>query len=268
MNWLQHEDISSGSSPGFQTPTYDLPIWKGREGRVLVNADFGAGDTIQYARFIQEAKKRADIVLRCDADLHSLFEPLGVELIDKDAEIPNCDFVCHMAAVPGVLDAEIDTKPYLSVNREALKYPTMLQIISLQEFTKIGVCWAGNPFNPRDEFRSIPVAHLIRLLLVPGLKLFSLQKQYDPPPIMFDTRGLMNDWNDTAGLIDQMELIITADTGIAHLAAAMGKRTWLLLGNDIDPRWMTPWYDSMKIYWQRFDWPRTLDRVAEELSRL
>jgi hypothetical protein len=270
MNWLKHEQIPSGSALGEPTPTFGLPIWTGERGRVLVNADFGAGDTIQYARYLRQAQERADIVLRCDEELHTLLEPLGIELTPKDKYLPpiEFDFVCHLAAVPGVFKAEISSKPYLEVNRPKLSKPTMYQIIALQEFTKIGVCWAGNPFNSRDAKRSIGVAHLIRLLINPEFKFFSLQKQYEPPPIMFDARGLMGDWNETAALVEQMELIITVDTGIAHLAGAMGKRTWLLLPREYDPRWNEPWYDTMKIYWQQIDWPHLLDRVAEELSRL
>jgi hypothetical protein len=187
---------------------------------------------------------------------------------EEEVSVGSFDYICHLAAVPGVLGSKISGKPYLKVNTPRLSKPTMYQIIALQEFSKIGVCWAGNPFNHRDTKRSIEVAHLARLMIVPDLRLFSLQKQYDPPPIMFDARGLMGDWNETAALIEQMELVITVDTGVAHLAGAMGKRTWLLVPREYDPRWNEPWYDSIKIFWQQQDWPHLLDKVAEELSRL
>jgi hypothetical protein len=264
--WNKHSEILSGSQLGQLTPTFDHPIWQGEtDGIVLINADFGMGDTIQYVRFI---KNMPNAILRCDEELFTLFECLNIPMIAKTAILPEFKYIIHLEAIPYVLNSKIATEPYLTVNQDKIQKPVMLNVIRSIYFSKIGVCWAGNPFNSRDSERSIPIDYLNSLVVKPGLKFFSLQKQYDPSAMFLDCRGLMDDWNNTAALMSSLELIITVDTAIAHLAGALGLRTWLLLPKQMDTRWNHQWYQHMKIYRQQTDWIDLINQVGHDLSLL
>lgn len=266
--WPSHEFILSGK-PGcaVPTPTFGYPIWDGSEKPItlLVNADFGMGDTIQFYRFIPEAQKRVKrLILRCDEDFKSLFP--SVEVISVNDPPPEFDEIIHMMALPGVLGSEINGVPYLSPNYEE-KFRDSFNVLDVMKFTKIGICWSGNPFNPRDRVRSIPV-EMFKPWTDAGMKFFSLNKIVAPPEGFFDMRSYMSNWNQTAYLLTYFDLIISVDTAVAHLAGAMGAQTALLLPTTPDWRWKdegskTVWYDSMQIFRQKAegDWSELLSRL-------
>lgn len=242
MNFKSHEEIVTGEvdRSGELTETYGKPIWRGETEpiRLLVNCDFGIGDTIQYFRYCNEAKSRVtELILRCDEDLHTLFEPYGYTLLKKDEELPEFDKISHIMALPKALGKKYiePTDKYLSVNYDKNPKQGLLDVISLKNFSKIGICWAGNQFSPRSIHRDLSPYFFENCL--PKMPFLSLQKQFEPPKGWLDCRGIMRDFNQTAALLERLELIITVDTAIAHLAGALGVRTWLLLGQKPDPRW-------------------------------
>lgn len=271
-NWPQHEWIRSGSAANkndfVPTPTYGKPIWQGEVEPItlLVNADFGIGDTIHFWRFIEQAKQRVkSLILRCDEDLHTIFT--GVEFIHKEEPLPNFDKIIHMMALPKVLGIHFSGKPYLKPNPELSPHPLTKALPA----GLIGICWCGNPFNPRDHERSIPVEYFVDLFNQLNIKPVSLVKHIETPFI--DARALFKTWNETAYVIQRLELIITVDTAIAHLSGAMGKPTWLLLPQNPDWRWglhgdTTYWYDSVKIFRQQKSWSDVIDQLRNELLRL
>lgn len=274
-NWPSHEEIVAGSPRDGEIPaaTYGKPVWTGEQEPItlLVNAEFGDGDTIHFWRFIEQTKALVSkVILRCNADFRTLFT--GVEIVDKEEPLPEFDKIIHMMALPkalGVKKAEISGKPYLEPNHED-RASSAIQCISLLRFHKFGVCWAGNPFNPRDVYRSIPTNMLSVLDVVEGLRFFTLNKLYLPPESYIDSRGLMTDWNQTAHLLNQMTLVITVDTALAHLAGAMGRPVWMLTP-DQEPDWRwgltgdrTLWYDSMRLYRRDGNWEPTLELVARD----
>ncbi len=277
-NWPSHEQLTSCSAEQGVLPasTYGKPIWEGETEPItlLVNAEFGDGDTIHFWRFMEDVKKRVKkVILRCNKSFENLFA--GIELTGKQDPLPEFDKIIHMMALPkalGLKKQDISGKAYLTPN-PSVNPQTAIQCISLLRFSKFGVCWAGNPFNPRDSIRSIDVELFKLLNVVDGLRLFSLNKLYEPIADMIDVRNLMIDWNETAHLVNMMSLVITVDTAIAHLAAAMGKPVWLLLPR-IDPDWRwglegdaTLWYDSVKLY-RSNDWKETLELVASDFKTL
>jgi len=253
----EHEWTRSGCHrDGFvPTPTFGLPVWKGdREPvRLLVNADFGMGDTLQFYRFIEEAKERvAGLHLLCDEDFGGLFECVS--------EPPECDKVINMMCLPGVLGVKaVYGKPYLKADP-----------VRLGGFN-VGTCWAGNPFNGRDAVRSAPEG--LDVTLPPGPNYLSLDKLYGPRPGEADCRPMMKDWKATASLVAGMDLVVSVDTAVAHLAGALGVPVWNVVSvTDPDWRWgregdSTPWYDSMTVIRNR-DWAETISEVKRRIRKL
>jgi hypothetical protein len=140
---------------------------------------------------------------------------------------------------------------------------------------KIGLVWAGRPSHPKDRDRSIPLERLSPILNESGPTLFSLQKGGEPAASITDWTSELNDFADTAGLIQNLDLVVTVDTSVAHLAAAMGKPTWLLLAWVPDWRWMlgrgdSPWYPTLRLFRQPSigDWETPINQVAEALKVL
>lgn len=268
--WPQHEWIRTGNSDKkhiFEpTPTFGMPIWQGDAEPItlLINADFGMGDTIMFRRFMKEATKRVSrTILRCDEDFGTLFQ----DSVGKD-QLPEFDKIIHMMALPRVLKAKISGVSYLQPVGDSQQD---LSVLSQLKFLKIGVCWSGNPFNPRDAGRSIPTDVIRGLLFESGMKYFSLNKIESPPSGFLDMRGFMQDWNATAHLLSRLDLIISVDTAIAHLAGAMGKQVWLLISEEPDWRWgrigsKTVWYDSMRIYRKQDSWSNLLQLVINDLK--
>lgn len=274
--WPPHEAIVSGSAEaGLRyAATFDKPVWTGKNEPItlLVNAEFGDGDTIQFWRFIEQAKQRVSkVILRCDRGLFDLFQ--NVQLNDKFGPLPSFDKVIHMMALPrvlGVKKADIKGQAYLSPNDSIKRLDT--DDLFRHSLFKVGICWAGNPFNPRDRVRSIPESVFTSLALH-YLTVYNLTWLYPSTSRKFvEVNQYMPDWNRTAQLLNQIDLVVTVDTAIAHLAAAIGKPTWVLLPtHDPDWRWglegdRTVWYDSMRLYRRGDSWDATMAHVINDLK--
>lgn len=270
--WPDHSVIVSDNPQRgtYSASTYGKSVWQGDVEPItlLINAEFGDGDTIQFWRFVEAAKARVSkVVLRCNEDFRDLFHT--VEVVGKEDQLPYFDKVIHMMALPKVLGihkSEISGAAYLKPNP---KFPpqTAIQCISVLRFFKVGICWSGNPFNTRDRFRSVPVESFDRLKIMPGLKFFTLNNVFDPPEDYINIKPLMREWNETAHLIQIMDLVITVDTAIAHLAGAMGKNVWMLTPDQMpDWRWglsgeKTLWYDSMTLFRREQSWDKAFDKM-------
>lgn len=272
--WPDHESIPVYNKEGVTSASsYGLPIWCGEREPItlLVNAEFGDGDTIQYYRFVSLAKERVNkVILRCNSEFSKLFT--DVEISSNLDDIPQADKIIHMMALPKVLsikNSQLNGKPYINPNPNEICRET--QVLSLLKMNKFGINWAGNPFNPRDYMRSIPI-ELFSALDVDQIKFFSLNKLYMPPNKYFDCRGLMYDWNQTAHLISLMDLVITVETSIACLAGALGVPVWVLVPTEQpEYRWglegsTTVWYDSMKLYRKKGSWQETLEVLAVDFK--
>jgi hypothetical protein len=272
-----HEAICTGraGSTGFEpTTTFGKPVWRGEREPItlLVNADFGMGDTIMFYRYVAAAKERVGrLVLRCDEDFKFLFA--GTEIVGKDAELPPCDKVIHMMALPHALGVtEVSGEPYLTPNPADLLDFEIGLVLSAARHSKIGLCTRGNPFNPRDGLRTLPDEVVSQWLgmFPPMMRFFSLNKIGPRDDRFWDMREYMRDWNQTAHLISLLDLVVSVDTAVAHLAGAMGKPVWVpLCGRDVDWRWQvggerTPWYDSMRLF-RAESWSELVGRMATRI---
>ncbi|UYH52149.1 hypothetical protein N5W20_04665 [Candidatus Kirkpatrickella diaphorinae] len=223
-----------------------LPPWDGRVGSdcVLIEAEQGAGDFIQFMRFLPAALARVPVILQADAALHPLIHlhpALDAHL--KSGRLRwagDATASCGMMSLPHLLQiAEPDDTPYLSANA-----------IAAGRSFRVGICWRGSSRYRFDARRSIDPALLAPLFAIPNVNFVSLQKEHDDAVEgCHITQGQLQDWRATASEIQGCDLIISVDTSIAHLAGAMGRDVWLLNRFGGDWRWLGPrWYRNVTIF--------------------
>ncbi len=271
---------------------YAVPLWRGEpaEGRtLLIHAEQGLGDNLQFCRYVPLAAARGlKIVLAVPSRLARLLRSLpGVaQLVTHGDELPPFDLRCPMLSLPRALGTATVAMipadvPYLHADpAQAADWAARLAAMANQG-RRVGLVWAGNPRDGLpvgsavDRRRSLAPERLAPLFEVPGLHLFSLQKDGPAAPPDFpltDFMTEMTDLADTAALVANLDLVISVDTCVAHLAGAQGKPVWLLDRFDPCWRWLvgrsdSPWYPTLRIYRQPLpgDWDTVLADVARDL---
>jgi tetratricopeptide (TPR) repeat protein len=258
------------------------PAWKGEDlhGKtILLHAEQGLGDTIQFVRYVPMLTERgANVWLACQPELVPLLEDT-VQILRHGQTIPPYDFHCSLLSLPMLFGTHLTNipgqVPYLKAKDEAAKI-WLDRIGRKVARLRVGVAWAGRPEHKEDARRSLEFEQLSPILKVPDVEFFSLQLGSQPRelPIVDRTAELRN-FNDTAGLIANLDLVISVDTAVAHLAGAMGKAVWVLLARIPDWRWMlertdSPWYPTMRLMRQqrRGDWEGPIALAAMELEKL
>jgi hypothetical protein len=282
--------------PGLKLFNQELPRpwWDGSPlngQRILLREEQGFGDTIHFARYVQLVHERAGgrVVLACRPPLVRLFRRLGgVEQIITQGD-PLVPFDVHstLLSLPALFGTTVDTIPapipYLKAD-PALAAEWRTRIGSDPGAAKIGLVWAGALGNTNDCMRSVPSQMFSALSRLEGVRLFSLQKGGDSESQISDLKsqiplvdwtGDLQDFADTAALIENLDLVITVDTAVAHLAGAMGKPVWVLVTYVADWRWMrdrsdSPWYPTMRLFRQPRpgDWKTPIERVVQEVKCL
>jgi cytochrome c-type biogenesis protein CcmH/NrfG len=255
------------------------PVWTGDDpaGRtVMVHAEQGFGDTIQLARYLTPiAMRGAWVVLACDRRLVSLLGTLpGVTTVAVDGTLPPYDAWIDQMSLPRVFATGPTTIPaaggYLTPDpvREAAWWT------ALPPGPKVGVAWGGNPNHSNDRRRSLPAASVAALLAAPGIRFISLQlgpraSEAELP----DLSARLPDYAETAALIANLDLVVTVDTSVAHLAGALGVPCWVMLPFAPDWRWRlgredTDWYSSLRLFRQPTPgaWRDVVAQVVAELG--
>jgi hypothetical protein len=280
--WPSHEFIRTGhpnTKTCYQpTPTYGKPIWNGEPSsiRLLVNCDCGLGDTICFWRYVYKAMLCVNCIVRCNNSFQRIFDldTANILVVDKDGPLPEFDEIIHIMALPKLFGIYSNIGvPYLRPNQKFVAN-NIHHLLSKMSFTRIGFCWTGNPFNPRDHYRSIPDKDCEWLFKSNELPIISLVKHKVAPLSRFlDFRSCMGDWNDTAYLLKSLDFVVSVDTAIAHLAGAMGVFTYLILGDEaVDWRWglagsTTIWYDWVKLVRKNGrDWQEVLTEITDEIK--
>jgi tetratricopeptide (TPR) repeat protein len=275
-----------------QSQREEPATWKGGSfpGKtVLIRYEQGMGDCLQMARYLPQVKALGGIVL-LEAP-RSLMRLLShIDGVDKVVEAlpdgrPQTPFDLHafIMDLPGIFGTTSDTIPIPIPYIKADPHLSDLWQSRLAgPGIKVGIVWAGSPRHTNDRNRSCPLHHFRTLLEIPCVSLFSLQKgparsqlaSHGKWPIV-DLADDLADWADTAAAIQNLDLIITVDTGVLHLAGAMGKKVWAILPFVPDWRWMldrkdSPWYPSIKLFRQQQgrDWAPVIDEVIRELGML
>jgi tetratricopeptide (TPR) repeat protein len=249
-----------------------FPIWSGAltEGsRVLVMKDHGLGDTIQFYRYVgMMAQSGVAVTLLCPRSLHRLFSSFpGVRLVSEIGEETYAAQIA-ISSLPRAFGTRLDTVPtpipYLHAE-PALKDKWAARIG--QAGFKIGIVWQGNPNPEADMARSMPLTSFAPLAALPNVRLISLQKGFGaeqiaalPATMRVETHGEDFDsgpdaFIDTAAAMMALDLLITCDTSVAHLAGALGRPCWVALKKDAEWRWLrgredSPWYPTMRLFRQ------------------
>jgi tetratricopeptide (TPR) repeat protein len=267
--------------------TFDQPSWRGENfsGRTLfVYTEQGFGDAIQFVRFIRLAAERGGhVILECQPALKRLLEQVsGVSrIVVRDEPLPPFDYQVPLLSLPNVLGITLESIP----NPVPYLKPSGTGIGELPPANdsafRIGLVWAGNPAHQNDHGRSLPFRELEPLLGLTGISLYSLQigkrvedlRHSDSAGRIFDLSPRLTDFSATAALIDQLDLIISVDTAVAHLAGALAKPVWLLLPYAPDWRWLlgradSPWYPTMRLFRQPSpgQWAGVIRAVVDQLA--
>ena len=270
---------------------FPQPLWLGTPSllnkSILLHGEQGFGDTIQFFRFAKLVSDLgAQVILEVQKPLFNLFADLdgGTILTYRGEKHPEFDFHCPLMSLPHAFKTTVDTIPTRNpyIFSKAAKVAIWETKLGSRIKPRVGIAWSGNINHKNDHNRSISLKQLLLYLpdncqyvsLQKGLSLADGKVLHDSPQILNFAHDL-HDFSDTAALTELLDCIVSVDTSVAHLAAAMGKKTWVLLPNDPDWRWLleredSPWYPTVKLYRQPVpgDWFTVLSRVREGLLAL
>jgi hypothetical protein len=293
LGWAEYEWRLRKKNASARPPTQ--PAWNGFSPsglRVLLNAEQGLGDTLQFIRYAALLKQRgATVIFECPEKLLKLLARTpGIDtLFAQGQEPPEHDLYSPLMSLPGLMGTTLESipadVPYVHPDAGLVDY-WRHELSPYPEF-KVGINWQGNPGYAGDFHRSIPLRRLAPLATVPGVRLLSIQKCDGAEQIselggefaVVDLGGRFNDANgpfmDSAAVMKNLDLVITSDTAAAHLAGALGVPVWLILSAAPGWQWMSgredsPWYPTMRLFRQPKlgDWPSVFRRIAGELAKV
>lgn len=289
--WLEYEwrkKRNDFEKREFSKPELGDQIINGK--KILVYDEQGLGDSIQFVRYIPMLKEKgAYVILECSKRLAGLFKNLNAAdqlIIKNGTSEPEVEYDYHIAllSLPLYFNTVIDNipnkTPYLFAEE---KFKEKWEVIIPDNHKlNVGISWAGNPKNYNDRNRSCRLKDLDELFNIPNVKFYSLQKGEAVKQIyergddkVIDLDVLMDSMDTTAAAIERLDLVISVDTSIAHLSAAMGKPTWIMLPFLPDWRWMleredSPWYPTVRLFRQpkEKDWSSVIDIIKIELKKV
>ena len=268
--------------------TFEQPTWGGEPfptKTLLVWAEQGLGDTLMATRYLPQVKALGGkVILEAQPSLCSVAATCAGsdEVVPSGEALPRFDLQISLMSLPWVFRTDLSTipdkVPYLDVPAEVPNREALLQRLrAAGESTRIGVVWAGSPGHARDTERSLPMETLAPLAELPGVVWYSFQLDRPEVPPLTNLIALgpfLGTFSDTAYALSGMDLLITVDTSIAHLAGAMGIPTLLLLAFAPDFRWLlgrddSPWYPSVRLYRQPTygDWESVIRQVVTDLTQ-
>ena len=289
--WIDYERRIETDEGMAQWRNCGQPQWTGREslvGKTLVlHSEQGFGDTIMAARYMRQAM---DLGARAVVDVPAAIAPViaqidGVTMVTEGQAMPAFDLHCPLMSLPAAFGTTVDTipaeVPYLRAPTAHLdKWHVRLpQAGGL----RVGINWAGRPDFRWDTVRSIGLARMLPILAARNVRFFALQKELRDGdaellrshPHVTPLGHEIENFADTAAIISHLDLVISSDTSVVHLAGALGKPVWVLLNFAPDWRWLldrtdSPWYPTARLFRQAKlgDWSGVVDAVTAELARL
>ena len=265
----------------------DVPAWQGEEfaGKtLLINAEQGFGDAIRFVRFAAQVKSRGgDVIMECRPPVTQLLSMVdGIDqTFDLGQPLPKHDLQIDLMSLPYALGVTLDNltaqTPYLHLG----EHTTDAFRDSPETSLNIGIVWSGSATRDQAHLRDCPPELFESLTKVPGIQLYSLQVGAEKTLIdnmssrsgIIDLTPNLKDFTDTAAAIQSLDLVISVDTAVLHLAAALGKPVWGLMSNPTGYLWMneredSPWYPTVKLFRQPStgDWGPVFDNVREQLA--
>jgi tetratricopeptide (TPR) repeat protein len=271
---------------------FAVPEWRGESlhgQTLLLHAEQGLGDTLHFVRFVQALSvPGVSIVVECQKPLIGLLQAsLGaVRVVAQGEPLPPFDLHLPLMSLPHVLGTRLDTVPasvpYLAADpHKAARWRAR---IGGSADIAVGVVWSGNPEHKSDARRSLAAASVLPELAMPGIRLFSLQKDVragDIPLLhamaghVTDLAPQFADFTDTAAALQALDLVIAVDTAVAHLAGALGRPVWMMTPYALDWRWLrdrenSPWYPTMRLFRQSRPqiWGDVIVRIRAGLAQL
>jgi Flp pilus assembly protein TadD len=301
MAWLLLGDFARGwpgyehrvGCPQFDTFRFGQPQWDGSrlvDRTLLVHCEQGLGDTLQFIRYVKPAADRAEkIIIAAQPALIPLLTESGFTgLVSRTAPLPHFDVHAPLMSLPNIFHTSAATipcdVPYLAVDHK--RKTRWRERLSEYRGLKVGIAWQGRKQFRGDRLRSIPLEHFAPLARVANVRLFNLQKgpgieQLAALAERFDVVDLTGEMDndgaflDTAAVMDSLDLVVTSDTAMAHLAGALGAKVWVALSRVPDWRWLlegttSPWYPTMRVFRQQApgDWPGVFAAIVAELAPL
>jgi tetratricopeptide (TPR) repeat protein len=275
-------------------PPFQESLWNGEplDGRtILLHAEQGLGDTIQFVRYAPLVKQfGGSVLVKCQSSLYRLIRNsyLGIDqLIAEGEDLPAFDVQAPLMSLPLIMKTRLETIPseipYLFADTNLVKaWKERLKKIAGM---KVGICWQGNPNHKGDKNRSIPLSQFECLSNIAGVRLISLQKNFGMEQIkevadsfeVVEIDQMHNegwDFMDTAAVMQNLDLVITVDSAVAHLAGALGIPVWMLIPVIPDWRWLldrndSPWYPTMRLFRQHKlkSWQEVFEDVVSCINR-
>jgi hypothetical protein len=283
--WLEYEWRNRLDVPSNILPRMTSPTWNGMRipsGRILLVGDQGYGDTIQFARYITMVAERCkEVVLGCSAELADLLRhiPGLSQCYARWDAIPPHAAHCRLSSLPMLFQTTLDRvpgpSPYLTA--DPARVAAWAERLGARTGPRIGLAWTGRPTHPNDMRRSLTLERLAPLAEALSVRFVCLQKPVPDRdvtamprfPGLTDLSDALTDFSETAALIANLDLVITIDSAVGHLAGALGKPAWILLAKAADWRWMlsrtdTPWYPTLRLFRQQS--PGAWDPVIAEVA--
>jgi hypothetical protein len=270
---------------------FTQPPWLGAEtlegSRILLHSEQGFGDTLQFCRYTNlVAALGAKVILEVQPTLLPLLTDLegAAQVLPKGAPLPTFDYHCSLLSLPLAFKTDINTIPanIPYIRSDAARVSAWQDKLGIKTKPRVALVWSGSKGHKNDHNRSLPLRELLPLVDDCG-EWISLQTEVRGTDVDLlasrtDIRHVgehLKDFADTAAMIELMDLVVTVDTSVAHLAGAMGKPVWLLLPYNPDWRWLldrndSPWYPSARLFRQREigNWAAVIDEVKSELRRV
>ncbi len=291
--WMEYEWRNQTEAGKATMPSMTSAAWNGMRiptGRLLLVGDQGYGDTIQFARYIPMAAERCqEVIVGCSAEMAPLLATIpGVsQYCHRWTDVPGHAAHCRLSSLPYLFRTQPDTIPqqfpYLKVDpARVAHWRERLNAMLPPGLKRVGLAWTGRPTHPNDRRRSMALAQLAPLAGAGPVAFVSLQKPMPARdlPAMSMFPGMVNladdltDFGETAAAMENLDLVITVDTSMGHLAGALGKPVWILIPKAADWRWMldredSPWYPTARLFRQPKPgvWDEPLGRLRTALSQ-
>ncbi len=290
--WEEYEwRMKLANAPPLLPPS-ERPQWDGaplRDGTLLLIADQGYGNVIQFARYIPWAAERCPhLAIACSAELHAVIEqqPGAGSLFDHWERAPEFIAYCPLSGLPRLAGTRLETIPggipYVRADpARSAAWAERLDALLPPNYRRIGIAWAGRPTHHNDRNRSTVLATFAPLTEIPGIALVSLQKGPAQAQIggywghapLVNLGPEIRDFADTMAVLDCLERVVSVDTSIIHLAGAMGREAWVMLPHAPDWRWLlnrsdTPWYPTLRLFRQGAErsWTAVIAGIASEIA--
>ncbi len=280
---------------------FNIPVWQGEDladGTLLVYAEQGLGDTLQFIRYLKALKEKSShirVIFETQSPLAPLLklQPYIDQVVTRGERVPHCHYQISLMSLPYILKTRLDTIPadipYLTPDKDRVAF--WKEKLSQDTNFKIGICWQGNARYSTQALRravaakSLPVQAFKSMAEIPGVSIYSLQQvdgmdqiascDFKNKLIFFDETfdKTYGSFMDSAAVMQQLDLVVSVDTGVCHLAGAMGVPTWILLPFPGDWRWLrnrtdSPWYPSVRLFRQQQleDWDTPMQDIVASIT--